>query len=206
MDTTMRNRIAALLLCLVVVGSLATAQTMTGLTYNVGFPSGNTKNFSGDVSWRGFGIDIRYFSDENLSLGGSFSWNIFDQLSRETIQLESGAVSGTNIRYINSFPFLLNAFYYFQDPRRELTPYVGINTGVYYIIQRFEIGVVAFENDNWHFALSPEAGIVWPVDRNTSILLGFRYNYPFDSGTSIGGRENNTWPYWGLNVGLGWTY
>jgi outer membrane protein W len=73
-------------------------------------------------------------------VGGSFSWNIWSYLTGETINIENGAVTGTQIRYINSFPFFLNAHYYFGNKAETFRPYFGVNVGAYYILQRYDRG------------------------------------------------------------------
>jgi hypothetical protein len=77
--------------------------------------------------------------------------------------------------------------------------------GTYYTIQRFEIGVIALEETNWHFGGYPEVGIHFPLEEMDIIVNG-RYNIAFDSGESIS-SDSAKWTYWGINVGLayrGW--
>ena len=81
--------------------------------------------------------------------------------------------------------------------------FVGLNVGTYYILQRLDMGVYRIDNDNWHFGLAPEAGLIIPVgEDNTSIYLGGRYNYAFDSGTALGGSEDNYYSFWEINIGF----
>ncbi len=194
------------LVIVLTVGAFAQS-TSTAVTYNVGLPVSKAKNYLDKATFLGFGIELRNNFERNMSFGGSFSWNIFDQLIRdETIILPNAAVTGTQIRYINSFPLMVNAHYYFGDRRFEVTPYAGLNVGMYYIIQRLEIGVRALESSNWHFGVAPEGGFYIPLSRYNFLTMTARYNYAFDSGTALGGNENNFYAYWGFNIGLGWSY
>ena len=64
------------------------------------------------------------------------------------------------------------------------------------------MGVYRIDNDNWHFGLAPEAGLIIPLDGDASLDLGARYNYAFDSGTALGGAENNFYSFWEINIGF----
>ncbi len=77
-----------------------------------------------------------------------------------------------------------------------LVPYAGINIGAQYIQQRLDIGVVRFDDNNWHFVVAPELGMLVRLGYGTSALVSLRYNYAVESGGSI------NYSYLGLNVGL----
>ena len=196
--------IVSLLLVMNVFGQ----EMMSGLSYNMGMTTGETRDFVKDYSWRGFGFEVRSFRGDNFSVGGSFSWNIFDEKTGEVIQLRkaTGAVSGTQIRYINSFPLMLNAHYYVGNPSSRVQPYVGLNVGTYYITQRLEIGILALEENNWHFGLAPEIGLMFPTYSGSIFFISARYNYAFKAGQTVGGNEGSDWQYWGFNVGIAFSY
>ena len=103
-----------------------------------------------------------------ITLGLSFGWNIFDEKSYEPIDLDygaaSGTITGTQVRTINSFPILVGFDHYFGK-QNDMRTFIGVNTGVYYILQRLNIGVYQIDNDNWHFGLAPEGGVVMPYRR-----------------------------------------
>ena len=81
--------------------------------------------------------------------------------------------------------------------------FIGLNAGMYYILQRLDVGVYRLDNDNWHFGMAPEAGIIIPFDGdNTAFYVGARYNYAFDSGTTLGGNENNFYSFYEINLGF----
>jgi hypothetical protein len=181
-------------------------QIFSGLSYNMGLTTGDTRDFVKDYSWRGFGFEIRNYKGNNVSFGASLSWNIFDEKTSELIRLEDGAISGTQIRTFNAFPLMLNAHYYVGNNFDAIRPYFGLNVGTYYITQRLEIGILAFEENNWHFGLAPEFGIVFPSYSGSTFFINARYNYAFKAGKSIGGNEGWDFKYWGFNVGVAFSY
>ena len=171
------------------------------LTYSVSIPSGDTKTFVDEISWRGIGLDYRYLIDRQYSIGLFFGWNVFYQRTDKTTEVEKGAITGTSDRYINSFPIMANIFYYFGK-RKSIRPYVGLNAGGYYMLQRFEIGVAAWQEDQWQWGIAPEAGVVIPVERDFGIMLNGKYNYAFTGESVFGTDINNS--YWQINAGFVW--
>lgn len=173
------------------------------ISYNMAAPVGETKDFTDSYSWRGFGLGGRWFVNKNLSWGLGFGWNIFDQKITGTTQIENGAANGTQIRYLNSWPFMLNAHYYFGS-KYAFRPYVGLNAGTYYIYERLDFGIYSIDKDNWHFGMAPEIGFTYPVSESM-LLFSVKYDYAFASGTSIGGSAK-AFSYVGINIGLAFQY
>ena len=180
-------------------------ELLTSLTWNIGIPVSKMNQYTTDVSYRGFTIAGRRFIDKENSVGFMLGWNIFDEKNYDPINVQqengSGTISGTQVRSINSFPLLVGIQHFFGN-KKDMRTFVGINTGVYYILQRLDMGVYRIDNDNWHFGLAPEAGLIIPLDGDASLDLGARYNYAFDSGTALGGAENNFYSFWEINIGF----
>jgi hypothetical protein len=176
-------------------------QWFGALTYSVSIPSGDTKTFVDEISWRGVGLDYRYLIDRQYSVGLFFGWNVFYQRTNKTTEIENGAVTGTSDRYLNFFPIMANIHYYFGE-RKSVRPYVGLNAGGYYVNQRFAIGVFLWEDDSWQWAIAPEAGVAIPVERDFGILLNGKYNYAFTGQSVFGTDVNNS--FWQVNVGVIW--
>jgi outer membrane protein W len=184
--------------------ALAQSGVYTGFTWNMGFPGSTMGEYIDKTSFRGFGLTIAKYVQPDLSIGGSISWNIFDELLRgRTETIENGAVTGTQVRYINSLPLMINARHFWGERRGEVHPFIGLNAGVYYIRQRLDIGVWSIENDNWHVGLAPEFGLYIPVSRETFLTATARWNYAFDAGTRLGGDPDNSYSYWGIDLGIG---
>jgi outer membrane protein W len=195
-----------ILVLTLLLGSTALAQRglFTGITWSMGFPTANTGEYIDKTSFRGVGLTITKYVEPDFSIGATFSWNVFDELIRgQTETLESGAVTGTQVRYINAFPLLINARHFWGERRGEVHPFIGLNAGMYYIRQRLDIGVWSIENDNWHVGLAPEVGLFIPVGRETYLTVMGRWNYAFDSGTRLGGNPDNSHSYWTIDLGLG---
>ena len=184
--------------------AMAQSKVLSGITWNIGLPAGQMSNFMGKASYAGFGFETHNFLTDDFSVGGSVSWNYWSEMTGETIQLKQGALSGTQIRYVNSIPILLNGTFYLGGRRDELRPFLGLNAGAYYILQRLDMGVYSLDNDHWHFGLAPEAGFLYRASDDTYITAAGRYNYAFSSGETVSGQKN-TVAYWGINIGIAYT-
>ncbi|MCK5087887.1 MAG: hypothetical protein KAQ90_10220 [Melioribacteraceae bacterium] len=183
------------------------AQDFLGiLSYNTALPMGNTSEFISEYSWKGFSFEGRTFTNRAWAFGGIFGWNVFNEMSTDLAHIDrensASDVKGTQVRYINSFPIMASGHYYFGRRRSALRLFFGVGVGVYYITQRFEIGVFGLESNNWHFGLAPEAGFLFSLGRTTALSLSAKYNYAFDAGNNVFGEPDNAQSYLGINIGL----
>jgi len=196
------SAVFALVLLMFGTGYSQKEQWYGAFTYSVSIPTGDTKSFVEEISWRGIGLDYRYMIDRTYSVGLNFGWNVFyERAENKTTQTENGAVTGTSDRTLNIFPIMANIHYYFGE-RKSVRPYVGLNAGGNYVNQRFAIGVFLWEDDSWQWAIAPEAGVAIPVERDFGILLNGKYNYAFTGESVFGTDVNNS--YWQINVGVIW--
>jgi len=176
----------------------------TGLTYQMSFPAGDTKDFTNQTSFRGIGLDFRKAIDSGTSVGLFFGWNVFHERTSETIELQTntpGAITGTQDRYLNAFPMMLTAHRYFGQ-EGGIRPYLGLGGGGFLMVQRLDIGVLSLQNEPWEWGIAPEVGFVVPLQSGAMILVNGKYNYAF-TGQSIGNTDINH-SYWGLNIGFAW--
>jgi hypothetical protein len=204
----MKTIIVTCLLLLVGVGANA-QDHMTSLTYGMAYPTQDTRDLITNFSWRGFGLEGRRLirQDGHLSVGLSFNWTVLNQKDTSTVVLTdagenndiNGAITGTQRRYINAFPFMATAHFYFGDQDQPQF-YIGTGAGVWYIIQTLEIGVYEFEEKNWHLGVAPEVGFIFPAGQS-SLILNVKYNYVLPSGDSVSGQEFD-FTYLGINVGF----
>jgi len=205
MDKIMKWLYTSILI--LIITTSVSAQSLGSITYNVSIPTGNLNDYIDEVSWRGFGIEGRWFQNRNLSFGLSFAWTVFNQRVSDPIQIVqngvSATVTGTQVRVVNSLPILATAHFYTGKRRDQYRFYFGTGVGMYYIKQRLEIGLVAFETDNWHFGLAPEAGVLISLNRDLTMIVNGKYNYAFSSGEALGGGDNQI-DYWGINIGFVW--
>ena len=195
------------ILILIITASVS-AQSLGSLTYNMSIPTDKLGDYIDKTSFKGFGLEGRWFSNKNISFGLSFAWTVFDQRVGDPIQIVqdgvSGTVSGTQVRVVNSLPILATAHFYTGKRRDQFRLYFGAGVGTYYIMQRLEIGLVAFESNNWHLGVAPEVGVLLNFSREFTMIVNTKYNYAFSAGTSLGGGDDNTYAYWGINVGFVW--
>lgn len=159
------------------VTNVQAQSSVFNLTYNMSFPAGEFQNYISRGSFRGFGFEGRGFVSDDFSVGGLFSWAVFNE---KTSRLEQGNgidVSGVQFRYVNAYPLAANFHYWLGEPFGSRI-YFGAGLGAYKINQRTEIGLIALTNDNWHFGFYPEIGTMIPVGTgNTGINVGLKYHY-----------------------------
>jgi len=165
----------------------------TMITYDMSLPTGDYKDFIGDTSFRGWTLEGRWFTNDQVSFGLSFGWKIFHEKSSDLASFSltdrtQGDVTGRRFSYVNSFPFLVNSHFYLGD-EYGIRPYAGLGLGVSYTVQRFELGVWQRNENNFHFTLVPEVGFVVPVSYSTSAILAARYNHAFKAGDYVTRNE-----------------
>jgi hypothetical protein len=173
----------------------------TGLTYDMSVPAGDLQEFSDEFSWRGIGLTFRKEVSKTMTAGLFFGWNVFHERTTETIEIERGAVTGTQDRTLNAFPMMVNAHYYLGD-RGDIRPYIGLNAGGWIVLQRLEVGILAVEKDSFEWGIAPEIGTVIPISRDVTLLLNGKFNYAF-TGEGLAGNDFNL-SYYGINVGFAW--
>ena len=198
----MKRSIITVLLLLVAATAFAQSKIAT-IHYDVSLPGEKMDGYIGETSWLGVGADGRWFvtPDSPIALGISTGWHVFDRETDGTIVFDNGALTGTQRRYINSVPLMMTAHCYFGDKDR-IRLFAGGGIGTYAIIQRFEVGVFAYEKTNWHFGLYPEIGTqIYLTDLNIDIFVSGRYNYAFEAGESLTG-DAKAYDYWTMSVGV----
>lgn len=177
----------------------------SAMTYQVSYPMDDTKEYTDKISWRGFGLDFRYATSRSTSVGFNLGWNVFHERTFESaeIKLEGnpGVVTGTQDRYLNSFPIMLS-FHFYIGPRRGIRTFIGLNAGGYIMLQRLGIGIVAIQEDRWEWGVAPELGIAFPTSFDGGFLLGAKYNYALTGKSVLGTDINHS--YLTFNVGFYW--
>ena len=194
--------LASILLLVLFLGADAYAQDYWfGFEYNTVQASGDAANFAGGWSWRGGSFGGRKMVRDNTSVGFWAGWHVMDEKTDETVSFRGDNrnidLSGMQYRYINSFPIMLNAHWYGGTMGR-FRPYIGLNAGTYFIERRVEVGLVAIDDDNWHFGLAPEVGVTFPLGWRARGLFNARFNWA----ASSGGSGDIT--YWNLGFGVAW--
>ena len=176
----MKRILTTLALLALLLGSHRNASAkdwLWGASYGFAVPTGNTKDYTNEFSWRNFGVEGRRINEaRTMSIGLSASWNVFFEKTTATSTLLNvpGHITGTQYRSINSFPILINAHHYFGRPYRA-RPFIGINVGAYIMEVRDEIGLVALSETNVHFGGAPEIGFTVPRGHQIWFVNG-RFN------------------------------
>ena len=193
--------LAVTIICLIAPHQSQAQDWYTGATYDVSIPAGDLKEFIEDPSWLGVSLTFRKQIERNVTAGLMFGWHVFSERTDETVQLGNGAATGTQDRYVNSFPIMLNAHYYLGE-RGNIRPYVGLNAGGLIVLRRYAIGIISFDDDSWEWGVTPEIGAVVPLNRDTALLLQGRFTYSF-TGEDLAGSDMKL-AYYGISVGFAW--
>jgi hypothetical protein len=192
------HRIMAFALLLAALGgSPVFGQTFTAVTYQPAQPLGNTQDFADNFGWRGIGLDFKKMVRDNVALGLSFGWQVFDQQTDEVVSAFGVDISGDQFRYVNSFPLLANVSYFLGTPG-GVRPYLAANVGTYIMEHRLDIGLYTIHETNWHFGFGPEVGLAFPLRPDLAGVLMSRYNYALSAG-SVDEQS-----YLSVGIGLAW--
>jgi outer membrane protein W len=175
---------------------------LTGLTYSIALPTGDTRNFISEPSFTGLSLDLRKFVADNVSLDFLVGWNGFEEETIDLISIPYADISGTQRRLMNIFPVMIGTHYYFGEGT-EFRPFIGAGVGMYFIYQKFELGLAELESSKWHLGIEVDAGMVYLLD-TIYALINVRYHYAFKATNEITQRSTSH-AYWAFNIGLALT-
>lgn len=170
------------MLCILLTQSVK-GQQIFGLSYDVSFPTSNTKEFVSTTSVLGFGLDARKMTRGKYSYGITFHWNSFSEDRRERSDSDDNVII-IDDRSLESFPLLINAHYYFLSDLHSFRPFIGGNIGTYFIITRGVVDGIRRSETNWHFGLAPDIGFLLHFAHDIHMMITLRYNYGFKTGGS----------------------
>lgn len=176
----MKNKIfiALMLASGVFITSFVSAQSFTSIQYTVGIPGGGLKNHVSKVSWRGATIEYQKEVAPSVSVGVNFAWSTFyERKDYASYTRDNATISGIQYCYDNLFPMLVNAHYTIGTG--TVIPYVGLGVGTMYDLRNTDMGIWTVEEKNWHFLVTPEAGLMFDISPGTSIKLNAKYDYAF---------------------------
>jgi len=186
--------------------SLHAQDLLTGLTYSISMPTGETRDFTAKTSFKGLSIDLRKFISYNASVGFLVGWSAFEEETNKTISTSIGDISGEQSRLINAFPIMITTHYYLGEGT-EFRPFVGIGAGMYYFYHQLEhtleIGDGNLESNKWHFGIAPEAGFVYLLG-SIYAFVNVRYNYAFSAENEIT-QISTSQSYVAFNIGFAFT-
>ncbi|VAW26636.1 hypothetical protein MNBD_BACTEROID06-529 [hydrothermal vent metagenome] len=175
-----------LLSALIIAGFAINSNAQTSywtFSWPISMGIGNTNEYIAKTSFRGISITGASFITDNISIGGEWSWEVFDEIKRDLLPLDisgdgfAGAVSGTQYRYLNTIPIFANAHYYLGE-NGALRPFAGLGIGTVYVDQRTDIGLVTIQSQTWRFGVQPEVGVFIPMGLSgVGVSLKAKYRY-----------------------------
>ncbi len=166
------------------------------VSYGMATPVSDTKDFTGGTSWRNWGVDVLAFVRPTTSVGVSFGWNVFNDVTTEVSSVGQVDIQGTQFRYINSLPMLVNIREY-RGTRGGMRPFFGLGVGTQLVKQRVDVGQWRISENTWHFALAPEIGVVLPFESDAKWFISGKYNYAVKA-------SDRTHSYFAFNIGIAW--
>ena len=167
------------------------------ITYNVTVPFANTRDFINKTSFRGGTFELReMMGDNSFSLGAAAGWHVFNEVEYSTFNEGNISITGKQYRTINSFPLLLTYHKYNGEDEEKLRTYYGGGLGMQRILTSLELGPFSSLNKQWHFALAPEAGLIYPISYRYSLLGSLKFNYAFKK------SANPNTAYLSINAGI----
>ena len=168
---------------LLALASGAYADSFMAISYDISAPLGNTRDFIGSASWRGFSVEGRGFFKPNWSAGVDFGWTTFAENSDRLMEIENGHASGNQFRLMYAVPIVATLHYY-PNPNKysdKIMHYVGCGAGPYRIETELQYGLYALTEQNWHFGFCPEYGFMIPAE-TVFFMFNIKYNYVFKKG------------------------
>lgn len=190
------------LISIILSSQIFSQDLLTGITYSIAVPTGETKNFISETSFAGLTLDLRKFVSYNVSVDFLLGWNAFEEESKELISIPNADITGTQHRLMNSFPIMIAAHYYFGEGI-EFRPFIGAGVGTYLIYQKFELGLAELESSRWHFGFEIDAGMVYLLE-TIYAFVNVRYHYAFKAENDIT-NKSTAYAYWALNLGFALT-
>ena len=190
--------IPSILTVLLLSTGLQAQDWATSVTYDIGLPTSDLKDFTDETSFRGVSFDVRRFINDNVSVGLYLGWQVFKERNNDVLtSLDGSDIFGTRVDYVNTFPIMATGYYHFGKVE-GIRPYAGAGIGTLRSLQRSEIGLFAFENNNWHFGFFPSIGVLIPVQYDFGFNLGVKYQY------ALGTDDSIDYSYFSFNIGLIW--
>ena len=188
---------------------LRQSQTIWALNWEVAGPIGDFKNYVSDWSLRGFSLEGRYLVTKNISVGGSFSFNRWEQTYNQIsvpIQLTglNGIATGPVYRYADMFALRALVHYYLGQLGDRFQPYLGAGIGGVWDYSYQQIADLSYTQNNFNFIVSPEIGVIITLmTGSTSLGINFAFRYTYT--TANPGRTSNAQTI-GPIIGLAWYY
>jgi hypothetical protein len=165
------------------------------LTYSVGVPMGDLKEYIDQVSYRGANMEFYWHVKPNLDAGLEVGWNVFySKEDKATYTQESASITGTQFRYTNAVPLIAGVRWRKQSDK--ITPYIGVGIGTTSVNRSTDFGLYRIYTNTWQFCVRPEAGLMYSLGGGTAATLGVKYYANFEN------DKLTAQPYLAIQAGL----
>ncbi|MFY0601617.1 MAG: hypothetical protein JXR03_18230 [Cyclobacteriaceae bacterium] len=179
------------------VATVVAQQSVVGFNYSMAFPSYDLNDHIGETSFRGISVYNRLFITDDFSVGTHIGWQVFKKRLEGTFSTDDGNdISGTQVRYVNTFPLIFQAHHYLGESG-SVRPYIGVGAGPMLALRRTDIGIFAIQDNTLHFAVASEIGIHIPMVAWSGINVSARFDHAF--GTDNSGMA---YSYFTINLGV----
>jgi len=184
----------------VFISPFVSAQSNTSLLYSVGVPTGALGDHTAGMSWRGVTFEWQKFINPDVSVGINLAYSVYyDDLGFGSYTIDNATLSGHQYRYNNLFPMAVNGQYHFNSAgMNTLKPYIGLGIGTIYDLRNTDMGMWTIEENNWHFMVSPEVGLIYDLNMATGIKFSVRYDNAF--------KISDADAFGNLNLNLGFVF
>ena len=174
--------------------------------------SGDTKDYIGEFSPRGFEIEGRYFVSPQIAIGGKVAWSgLYEKKDRTTyVYDDNTSVNSIQRRYLYSTPIMVNAAWFPMEYDIENTfyPYLSLGVGTIYTQQETDNGMYYTDNNQWSFGVNPELGVI--IKFGPSFGLNLKAGYTYGTFDSLKGSQDGKLPtienYGMMNYSVGFTF
>ena len=164
------------LLFIVVCTKWAQAQHQSDfiISYPIGFPMSNLKDYISKTSFRGINMEFNRRVKPYLDAGIEIGWNVFyERVDQKVYTQGTESISGVQYRYTNTVPILVGVKYY-KEGSSMAEPYIGLGVGTLYADRSTDFGLYRISVDAWQFCARPEIGVILHAKNDPSIgaLIG----------------------------------
>ena len=177
------------------------AQSVFRLSYQIGVPMGETRDFIDASAFKG--MSFEYYHEvgrEDLFLGVEAGWNFFHKTyDRETYDFDVGAVTIKQWRYKHVIPVTMNLLYEFADVG-NVHFYGKYGLGVYWVNDEVWAGFLEVDSDKALFGMVP--GIGFTVEPSDFVGFNVAAEYQFIVNGQARLNDRTHAQYWNFKVGI----
>ena len=186
-----------LVLIAVVCITPSLAQSSFSIQYSMGF-GGNMNDFVSTTSLRGATFEYKLYPQPNISIGIDAGWNhYYERRAYDTYTSGTLSITGVQFRYADAVPIFVTTSYYFS-PGEKINPFIGLGIGSMYVSRYLDMGSWRVTEDDWHFAVKPEVGVLVNANPDMDIIFCLRYNNAFET------NDTKDQTYMTFNIGFVW--